>query len=439
MTETSSRVISTAAAGANSVATADSVGEVHVVGHIERGTPVFRQASLAIFFAGFATFSLLYCVQPIMPVFSAEFKISASESSLPLSLAISVFAFAMLAASALSEVWGRKRVMVMSVLASAFLTLLSAFSPSWDAFILLRALIGLTLSGLPAAAMAYMSEEMNPRATGFAVGLYVGGTALGGMTGRLLGGVLTDYGSWRFTMAVVGALSILAGVGLWHRLPASRHYRRQSSKPRHLFRFFMGHLRDPGLRWLYVEGFLVMGGFVTIYNYIGYLLIGPPYHLSQSALGAIFLTYLIGIGSSTWCGILAGRVGHRRILWIMVTAMLAGVAMTLFNKIQGVLLGLALLTFGLFGAQSVVSSWVGLRAQYARAQASSLYLCSYYLGSGVLGVCGGFFWSAAGWHGVVIFVISILVIALLVSLRLATLKLKPQELPALECNGGSVR
>lgn len=429
----------TPAVRANSVVTVESASEARVAGHIERGTPVFRQASLAMFFAGFATFALLYCVQPMMPLFSTEFRISASESSLPLSLAISVFAFAMLGASALSEVWGRKRIMVMSLLASAFLTLLSAFSPSWDTFILLRAIIGLTLSGLPAVAMAYMSEEMDSRAAGLAMGLYVGGTALGGMTGRLLGGVVTEYGSWRLTMAVVGVLGILVGLVLWHRLPASRHYRRQSFEPRNLFRFFVMHLRDPGLRWLYVEGFLIMGSFVTVYNYVGYLLIGPPYNFSQSALGAIFLTYLLGIGSSTWCGILAGRIGHRRILWIMVAAMLAGVAMTLLNKIQAVLAGLALLTFGLFGAQSVMSSWVGLRAQHARAQASSLYLCSYYLGSGVLGVCGGFFWGASGWYGVVVFVISILVIALLVSLRLATLKLKPQELPPLECEGGAVQ
>ena len=61
------------------------------------------------------------------------------------------------------------------------------------------------------------------------------------------------------------------------------------------------------------------------------------------------------------------------------------------------------------------------RAATARAQASSLYLLAYYLGSSVSGTGGGFVWSAWGWAGVVILILVLLALAGLVVLRLGTL------------------
>ncbi|MCQ4034083.1 MFS transporter, partial [Klebsiella pneumoniae] len=43
---------------------------------MKRGTPQFMRVTLALFSAGLATFALLYCVQPILPVLSNEFGVS---------------------------------------------------------------------------------------------------------------------------------------------------------------------------------------------------------------------------------------------------------------------------------------------------------------------------------------------------------------------------
>jgi YNFM family putative membrane transporter len=185
---------------------------------------------------------------------------------------------------------------------------------------------------------------------------------------------------------------------------------------------FLGHARDEGLPWLFAEGFLLMGCFVTSYNYIGFRLLEPPYSLSQTGAGAIFTVYLVGIGSSAWVGALAGRLGRRNVFWATVLLMLGGLALTLLEPLAAVVAGIAVLTFGFFGAHSVLSSWVGLRARQARAQASSLYLLSYYLGASAVGWCGGLFWAAWGWGGVTGFLGGLLAVALLISLRLTALK-----------------
>ena len=69
---------------------------------IHQGTPEFRRTNLALFSAGFATFALLYCVQPLMPVFAREFHVKAAQSSLTLSLTTGLLAPAMMVAGSWS-------------------------------------------------------------------------------------------------------------------------------------------------------------------------------------------------------------------------------------------------------------------------------------------------------------------------------------------------
>jgi MFS transporter, YNFM family, putative membrane transport protein len=388
---------------------------------LESGSPAFRRLNLALFAAGFSTFAILYCVQPLLPVFSHEFNVGAATSSLSLSLTTGLLAVSMLVAGSLSDVWGRKPVMVASLVSSAVLTIVSAALPNWTALLAARALAGITLSGLPAVAMTYVSEEVHPKSVGLAMGLFIGGNAIGGMAGRLLTGLLTDLGHWRFAMAMIGVLGLLAAIGAWASLPASAQFRPRRADPMNVVRAFVDSLRDPGLCCLFAEAFLLMGAFVTLYNYLGFRLLAPPYEFSQTAIGAIFTLYLIGTASSAWIGDLAGRLGRRKVLWRMIAIMMLGVGLTLSNAIVPILVGISAVTFGFFGGHSVASSWVGRRAQGARAQASALYLFCYYAGSSTVGKAGGVFWTACAWPGVAGLVLALLGTAFAVSLWLVTL------------------
>lgn len=388
---------------------------LHEAGKIEHGTPAFLHTNLALFAAGFATFALLYCVQPLMPVFSGDFGVGPAEASLALSLTTGLLSVSMLVASTISEVWGRKPVMVASLLVSAVLTVVCAVLAHWPTLLLARALTGVTLSGLPAVAMAYVGEEMHPRSIGLAMGLYIGGSGLGGMAGRLLTGIITDVWDWRAAILTVGSLGILSGIILWRSLPPSRNFVPREPRLHPLLQAFGAHLRDGVLPLLFLEGFLLMGSFVTVYNYVGYRLLAAPFLLSQTSVGLIFTVYLLGIVSSAWAGNLATRLGRSRVLPATLMLMLAGTALTASNRLWLIILGIAVLTIGFFGSHSVASSWVGVRARHAKAQASSLYLFAYYLGSSVVGSLGGVFWSRAGWSGVTSMTGTLLLLALAIS------------------------
>ncbi|WP_372840258.1 MFS transporter [Pseudomonas protegens] len=389
--------------------------------YIEKGTPLFMRTVLALFSGGFATFALLYCVQPMMPLLSTEFSINAAQSSLILSVATAMLAIGLLITGPISDRIGRKPVMLTALLAAALCTIASALMPSWHGVLLMRALVGLSLSGLAAVAMTYLSEEIHPQHIGLAMGLYIGGNAIGGMSGRLITGVLIDFVSWHTAMLVIGGLALIAAAVFWRILPESRNFRPRSLHPRSLLDGFTMHFRDAGLPWLFLEGFLLMGAFVTLFNYIGYRLLAEPYHLSQALVGLLSVVYLSGIYSSAKIGALADQLGRRRVLWATIVLMLAGIALTLLAPLALVLVGMLLFTFGFFGAHSVASSWIGRRATKAKGQASSLYLFSYYAGSSIAGTAGGVFWHLAGWNGIGLFIGALLLGALLIAVKLAKL------------------
>ncbi|MBC3422616.1 MFS transporter [Pseudomonas wayambapalatensis] len=392
---------------------------------IEKGTPAFMKTVLALFSGGFATFALLYCVQPMMPLLSQEFSINAAQSSLVLSVSTAMLAFGLLVTGPISDRIGRKPVMVSALVCAALATLASAVMPTWEGVLATRALVGLSLSGLAAVAMTYLSEEIHPQHIGLAMGLYIGGNAIGGMSGRLITGVLIDFVSWHTAMLVIGSLALLAAVVFWKVLPESRNFRAQSLKPRNLLDGFLMHFKDAGLPWLFLEAFLLMGAFVTLFNYIGYRLLAEPYHMNQALVGLLSVVYLSGIYSSAQVGALADRLGRRRVFWASILVMAGGMLMTLFTPLPVVIVGMLVFTFGFFGAHSVASSWIGRRALKAKGQASSLYLFCYYAGSSVAGTAGGMFWHYAGWNGIGLFIGSLLAVALLVALRLS--KLAPKS------------
>ncbi len=368
---------------------------------IERRSAAFWRTSLALFAAGLATFALLYCVQPLMPVFSSRFGIGAAASSLALSATTFVLAPAMLVASAVSDRAGRKTVMAVSLVASSILCGLCAAMPGFGGLVFVRALMGLAFSGLPSVAMAYLVEEMSPEAAGLGMGLYIGGSAIGGMTGRLLtAAVAQDFG-WRAALCGMAVLGLACGGLLWRFLPESVHFQPRRASLRNVFAGMALHGRNPVLPWLFAEAFLLMGGFVSVYNYIAYRLLAAPYHLSPGAAGLIFLVYPVGVVSSTVLGSLALRRGRRVVMGGSLVLMAAGLLVTLAAPVWAIVLGVAGVTAGFFGAHSVASAWVGHCADGARAQASALYLLAYYVGSSVLGSATGFVWARAGWPGVV--------------------------------------
>jgi YNFM family putative membrane transporter len=371
---------------------------------IARGTREYRAVSIAFFSCGFNIFAMLYCTQSILPLLAQEFSVSPAESSLALSLTTIVMAVSMLFASSVSEAVGRKPLMLAALVASSILTLVLAFSTQWQHVLWLRALTGLTLSGMPAVALAYLAEEMEPSSVPPAVGLYIGGGAVGGMMGRLIPAFFADYaGSWRMAMAAIAVCGLLSAIVFWRALAPSRHFVARALSPVALVGSLLAHLRNGAIVLLITMGFLMLGSFMVLFNYIGFRLQGAPFNLSQAVAGLVFIVYPLGSFASAWMGSLAGRFGRGRTILVSLAITIAGLLLLAPDSLVTLVLGLALVTFGFFGAHAIASGWAPALAEGQKAQASSLYLLVYYIGGGVAGTLGGYFWEGWGWTGVVVF------------------------------------
>lgn len=389
--------------------------------YLARGTPGLRRAQWALFAAGFSTFSLLYCVQPLMPLFAQAFDVSPAQSSLALSLCTGLLAVAIFFVGLFSQALPRKRVMALSLFASAVLGTIAAVAPDWQSLLALRALQGVAMGGVPAVAMAYLAEEVEPDTLGFVMGLYISGSAFGGLSGRVITGLVSDHFGWRAAMGALGLLGIVAAVLFVWLLPASRRFAPQrgrgwSGVRQDVRAGVAAHLKNGPLCALFAMGGLLMGAFVTVYNYVGFRLLLPPFSLSQTFIGFIFVVYLVGIFASTFFGRLADRHGRGAMLSAATGLALAGLLLTLSDTLAVLIAGIVLFTFGFFAAHAVASGWVGQMARGYKALAASLYLLVYYVGSSVLGAWGGHFWASSQWPGVAAMAGGLLALALLISM-----------------------
>jgi YNFM family putative membrane transporter len=369
---------------------------------IEAHSRAWWRATLAMCLGSFLVFINLYVPQPLLPELRLAYGVSTLLAGLVMSVATLSLAASLLVFGPLSDAIGRRDIMRVTLLLSGLLSLGLAMAPDFASLLLLRALQGFVLGGLPAVAIAWMGEEFEHQALLSAVGLYIGANTLGGIGGRVIGGAVAEMGGTSASFLTVGAMTVV-GVGLfWKLLPPSKAFTPKRFSVASALADLAGHLRNPLLLPAYLLGGLNFLIFINQYSYITFRLAESPYELGARWLGMIFLTYLGGTLGSMLSGRLARSLPQPICMMAGILILLVGTAVTLSSSLPLIILGLTINAFGFFLAHSMVSSWVGRHAERARGSASALYLVFYYSGASL----GGFwlepFWQSAAWIGVAI-------------------------------------
>jgi len=379
-----------------------------------------RRAVAAVVLCGVCAFLDLYITQPLLPMLSRIFGASETATAATVSAATLGVALSAPVFGALTERLARKRVIVASLVGVAAPTLLAATSTSLHQLIVWRFLQGITLPGIFAVVVTYIGEEWPPERVALIMSFYVSGTALGGLTGRLVSGIVADAFNWRASFLVLGGISLCgtAAVAAW--LPHGRH---RAAHPQ---------TADPGLGKMaqarqlfrvrplvatFAIGFSVLFSLVGIFTWITYHLSAPPFLLSTAALSELFLVYAVGLVATPAAGYLITRAGLRAGVGGAIGCSAVGALLTLAPSLAVILLGLAMLATGVFVAQTATQSHLRVAAPAgARVTAAGLYVTCYYLGGTAAGVVPGIFWSLGKWPACVAFIVFIQAIALAVAL-----------------------
>lgn len=371
-----------------------------------------RRLTAALFAGGIATFAELYAVQAVLPAVAAEWELTESTVSLAVSVATGALALSVLPWAAVADRIGRARAMTISAVIASTAGLLVPLAPSFTVLLMLRAVSGLALGALPALAMAHLVAQARPGRASAIGGLYIAGTTIGGLTGRVLTGAVGGVAGWRWGLATTATLVVIAAAVFVVLLPRDHPgpARDKGATPRDRGRIRLA-LADRTVWVFYAQAFLLMGGFVTVYNLLAFRLLDDPYRLPASVVSLLFLTYLVGTIGSSGVGRMVGRFGRKAVLAAAGYGMAVGVAFTLAQPLWCVLAGLVVATFCFFVAHAIAATWAGERVPAARSQASALYSLSYYAGSSLVGFLGALVFDRFGWTGAMAMVIAAAVLA----------------------------
>lgn len=398
-----------------------------------RGSAEYRRLLWALFAVGIGMFAQLYAPQPILPLLAEDLGVSPSSAALTVSMATMGLAVCVVPLSVLSDRLGRVRTITLGLAGGTLMGLLTPLAPSFELLLLARVLEGGLLGAVPAVTLAYLNEEVSRIDAARAAGVYVAGSTIGGLAGRLITAPLAEAFGWRAGVVAVALLCGMATAAFRVLAPASRRF----TPSKLTLTQVTGRLKSVFTRrlvTLYLQGALLMGGFVGVYNFISFRLTGDPFRLSSTVTAFIFLAYLAGTVTSSLAGQLTSRVGRLPLLLASSAVMAAGVVMTASAHLWLVIAGMLLTTGGYFAAHTTASAWAGFEAVGARAQAASVYNVFFYTGSSLFGWAVGLPFHAAGWTVAAAMVL--VLIAAASSLALLNLRGEPAQ-PAAQSSAGA--
>ncbi|WP_394281950.1 MFS transporter [Corynebacterium sp.] len=380
---------------------------------MRKGTTAYRRATLAMLAVGLAIFNTLYATQALLPTLVDDMGITPTEAAWTISAATGALAICVVPASILSERFGRGRVLIISALAATALGLVLPLAQDASQLIALRALQGALVAGTPAVAMAWLSEEIHADDLPGAMGLYIAGNTVGGLTGRLIPAGLLEFTTWRWALMGTGIVALVFAIIMALLLPRQRNFTPKSISLLGELRAMVGHLRNPLLVTLFLTAFLGMGTFVSLYNFFGFRMV-DHFGLAPSLVGLVFVMYLSGTVSSAQAGNLINRYGRSAVILASAALMLCGALACISNSLWVAIAGLFVFTASFFAMHSTASGWVGATATTNRAEASSMYTFSYYAGSSLVGAATGWVFERASWPEFVGTLAAILVVLLAV-------------------------
>ena len=380
-------------------------------------TARYRTAVPLIVLSGAMAYSLKHGPQPLIPSMAATFSLTPAEGSLVVAAEMIGMSAVLLAIILWSDFLDRKRTTGLGLLASALLAVFIGEAGNFPLIVLCRFFQGVLLGTFPALMVSYIREEFPAAQTGPLIGLYISSTAGGGMLGRMGTTLLTDHAGWQAAFLALGAVGIAVALLYLWRLPSASprpaHPRRGSLKT------LLPLLENRRLLLLSAIGFVLMGTFATIYTYITFVLLNPPYALTKTALAPIFLMQIFGSLGSFFTGRALARQSHGRLMFLGLGLMMGGALITLASPIAAKFIGLAVFISGLFTAHTTATSWIGrLDDVHDTAPAVSLYMLCYYIGGSVLAVLGGFAYAEVGWPAVIALIAAATLVAFVAALRL---------------------
>ncbi len=359
-------------------------------------------------------FAILYTTQPLLPLLAEQWGRPSADTALLTTATMIPLAFGPLLYGYVLEHVSTKHMLTagFSVLTLAQFAL--STGPGYPVFLLLRTIQGLMLPAIFTALMTYSSAAGGQAETRRNITIYIAATILGGYSGRVLSGLITDLHSWQMAF-LFWSLAALTATWLTTRLASDPRLR--------LGRVRLAEIRELARRPVYAEGlagaFLLFFVFAAMLNFLPFRMRDNDPDISQSAIALVYTGYLIGIVISLASLRLIHLFGsERRTLVAGSLVYLLGTAAFAFPGNHLAYPAMLIFAAGMFTLHSVLSAFLNHLETERKGLINGLYVSAYYGGGAMGSYLPGFIYQAAGWSAFIAFLLLLLLLLTILSLKL---------------------
>ena len=312
-------------------------------------SPAERRALLLVI--GFLAFAAVYnglVMSPVLEQMAREFGITTGTAGLVVAAYGAPGIAVALLAGPYSDRIGRKPFLVIGPLVMGLSTLAASIAPSFPLIVAARVCSGVGAAVIFPNANATIADTFPFRERGKAIGTVIGMNTMASVIGVPVAGIVAEATSWRVSVAIVGALAIIAASVLLARLPNAPGTNRES-RVRALYALI---LNDRSALAAVGSSFL---GALFWFTWATYLVVyfQRTFALSEGPASTVALTQGLGvlIGSQIG-GRLGDRTGHRPV--VAASVLVAGFLLLLQTNLPLPLLATA-------GLNLVLSTVIGAR------------------------------------------------------------------------------
>lgn len=367
---------------------------------------------LAVFALVSAAFTNIYITQPVLPILQREFGVDLVMASFSVSAVVLGIALSNLPFGALADRVPIHPIILAGGVAVSASGLICALTGSLWVLIGARFLQGLFIPSLTTCLAAYLAKSLPVERLNVVMGAYVSATVLGGLSGRLLGGLIHPPLHWRYAFVSASVLTLAATLAAVRVLPRQHLV---SDKTAPVVGFF-----SLVRRWELLRFFLCAAGsfaiFSSVFNYLPYRLSEPVFGFSTELTTLLYLVYVVGIFIGPVTGRLSNRFGSGNTLIAGSAVLLAALTLILLPHISAIVAGLLGICAGFFTIHAAAVGALNRKLSSGQGRANALYVLFYYSG-GWLGITGsGLAYKQGGWHLLVYILMGLLIIPLITGL-----------------------
>lgn len=330
--------------------------------------------------AAIFSYFVLYSPQPLLPLFASQYHVSIASAGalmtatlIPLAIAPLLYGYLLSALTPLRLL--RYALFIMSVSCLFF-----AHSQSYSVAFAIRFIQGLLLPAVLTAITTHIATHSTHNQLQKNMSLFITGTIIGGLFGRVLSGLFATYSHWQYFYYGLTIVLLITVIYLpKDDNPANKQYTKIPLNS------IITVLLTPNSIKIYTSIFCLFFSFVAVLNYLPFIIKAHLDQVTPATIGLIYSGFIMGAISSLNAQRLLTLVGNaKHVMTLGFLVFLSSILLLFVPNIFAIFCMLFIFCGAMFLVHSLAASEINKLNKKNKSIVNALYMTFYY-GGGVMG------------------------------------------------------